>query len=131
MVSFSAISTVALVLILAAATVVAIIGVSFFYTQYQKQNDSSHVQFGDSWHYTGNTTQYFNDVCPDSGLALPCASLTNPPATIEEWSNGSVTAYVGQITYNSQTYHVVIIDNSTYCVAPKVPDRPGCPQVIN
>jgi hypothetical protein len=128
------------VLILAAAAVVAIIAVSYFYTQHQNQNYASQVQFGSSWHYIGNTTEHFNDICPDSGVPISCVGDTNLPATIQEWANGTVIAYVGHISYSisaemgptiTHSYTVVIINNSTYCVAPKVSDRPGCPPVIN
>ena len=97
--------------------------------------NSSQIQFGSAWHYVGNTTAHFNDICPDAGLGVDCVGLTNPPPSIEEWSNGTVTAFVGKIKAcvndsSCQTYSVVIINNSTYCVAPKVEDRPTCPPII-
>jgi len=132
-------SAVSIVQILAVAAVVAIIGVSYIYLHpSQPANSASQVQFGSSWHYIGNTTEYSNDICGDSGLPIMCVTLSVTSAMIEQWSNGTVIAYVGhpptEITNNmthTQTYSVVVIDNSTHCVAPKVFDRPGCPQVIN
>ena len=79
-----------------------------------------------SWHYVGNTSEYFNDICPDSGILVDCEGMGNPPATIQMWSNGTVTAFVGHITVNNDSYSVVIIGNSTYCVTPNVGDRPLC-----
>jgi len=98
--------------------------------------NSSQIQFGGAWHYVGNTTEHFNDICPDAGLGIDCVALTNPPPSIEEWYNGTVTAFVGQIKtcgndLPCQWYSVVIINNSTYCVAPKVEDRPSCPPIID
>ena len=66
-------SVLSLVLILAAVASVAIIGVSYIYLQ--PANSPGQVRFGSSWHYVGNTTEYFNDICPDSGLPVPCGAI--------------------------------------------------------
>ena len=122
-------STVVLVTILVAALLITVACGLYLYSW--TENNADQVYFGSSWHYLGNTSMYFNDVCPDSGLPVPCVGWTgpNPPSTIEQWTNGITTAYVGRITY-TQTYSVVIMNNATYCVAPKVSHEPGCPAVI-
>lgn len=121
----NAMSRVLIVLILA-VLLVSLIGVAFYSIHLNQANSSHRRILSGSWNYVGNTTQYFNDICPDSGLPINCEGMGNPPATIQEWTNGTLTTYVGHITLNNSTYSVVIVNNSTFCVNPRTGDEPYC-----